>query len=132
MLCKTTVARKVMHHAWRTRIPLAQAGIYRIDAAAHFGVAVDACLLVVDASTTSQNTECRIYDSLSEYPAPTVMKYEIGRLLADAAAYQSRRDLEGSGRQTWRSGIKHDCSKVMELRVLNGQYQNSLREVVNL
>ena len=132
MLCKTAVARKVLHHAWKSGMPLAQADIHRIDAAAHFGVAVDACLLVVAASSTSQSTECQIYDSLSEHPAPTVMKYESGRLLADAAAYQSWRHLEGSGRQTWRSGIKHDCSKVMELRKLNGQYRNGLGEVVNL
>ena len=132
MLCKTAVARKVLHHAWKTGMPLAQADIYRIDATAHFGVAVDACLLVVVASSTLQSTECRIYDSLSEHLAPTVMKYESGRLLADAAAYQSWRHLEGSGRHTWRSGIKHDCSKVMELRELNGQYLNGLGEIVNL
>ena len=132
MLCKTAVARKALHHAWKTGMPLAQAGIYRIDAAAHFGVAVDACLLVAVASSTPKSTECRIYESLSEHRAPTVMKYDSGRLLADAAAYQSWRHLEGSGRQTWRSGIKHDCSKVMELREVDGQYRNGLGESVNL
>ena len=132
MLCKTTVARKVLHRAWKTGIPLAQADIYRIDAATHFGVAVDACLLVVAASSTPKSMECRIYDSLSEHSTPTVLKYESGRLIADAAAYQAWRHLEGSGRQAWRSGIKHDCSKVMELRELNGEYRNGLGEVVNL
>ena len=132
MLCKTAVARKVLQRAWKTGMPLAQADIYRIDAAAHFGVTVDACLLVVDASSTQKSTECRIYDSLSERSSTTIMKYESGRLLADAAAYQSWRHLEGSVQQTWRSGIKHDCTKVMELRELNGEYRNGLGESVNL
>ncbi len=132
MLCKTTVARKVLHHAWKTGIPLAQADIYRIDSAAYFGVSVDACLLVIASSSPSKSTECRIYDSLSEPSVPAVMKYDSGRLLADAAAYQSWKHLEGSGRQTWRSGIKHDCSKIMELRELNGEYRNGLGESVNL
>ena len=132
MLCKTAVARKVLHHAWKTGMPLAQADIYRIDAAAHFDVAVDACLLVVAASSTPKSTECRIFDSLSEHSGPTVMQYNNGRLLADAAAYQSWRHLEGNGRQTWRSGIKHDCAKVMELQELNGEYQNGLGESVSL
>ena len=132
MLCKTAVARKVLHHAWKTGMPLAQADIYRIDAAAHFGVAVDACLLVVAAASTAKSAECRVYESLSEHSTPTVMKYDNGRLLADATAYQSWRRLEGSGRQTWRSGIKHDCSKVMELQELNGEYRNGLGESVSL
>ena len=132
MLCKTAVARKVLHHAWKTGMPLTQADIYRIDAAAHFGVAVDACLLLAVASSTSKSTECRIYDSISEHSTPTVMKYDNGRLLADVEAYRSWHHLEGSGRQTWRSGIKHDCSKVMELRKLNGEYRNGLGESVNL
>ena len=132
MLCKTAVARKVLHHAWKNGMPLAQADIYRIDAAAHFGVAVDACLLVAVASSTSKSTECRIYDSLSEHSTPTLMKYDNGRMLADAAAYQFWRHLEGNGQQTWRSGIKHDCSKVMELQELNGECRNGLGESVSL
>lgn len=132
MLCKTAVARKALHHAWKTGIPLAQADIYRIDAATHFGVAVDACLLVAVASSTSKSTECRIYESLSEHSMPTVMKYDNGRLLADEAMYHSWRHLEGSGRQTWRSGIKHDSAKVMELQELNGEYRNGLGESVSL
>lgn len=132
MLCKTAVARKVLRHAWKNGMLLAQADIYRIDAAAHFGVAVDACLLVAVASSTKKSTECRIYDSLAEHSTPTLMKYDNGRILANAAAYQSWRHLEGSGRQTWRSGIKHDCSKVMELQEINGEYRNGLRESVSL
>lgn len=132
VLCKTAVARKVLHHAWKVGMPLAQANIYRINAATHFGVAVDACLLVAATSSTPKSAECRIYDSLSEHSMLTVMKYDNGRLLADATAYRSWRHLEGSGRQTWRSGIKHDCSKVMELQELNGEYRNGFGESVTL
>ena len=132
MLCKTSVARKVLHYAWKTGKRMAQADIYHIDATSHFGVSVDACLLVINSSSTTESVDCRVYDSLSERTAPTVMKYENGRLLANAAAYQSWSHLEGRGRQTWRSGIKHDCSKVMELQELNGEYRNRLGESANL
>ena len=132
MLCKTTVARKVLHHVWKTGKLMTQADIYRINAAAHFGVAVDACLLIVTAPPMRHNFDCRVYDTLYEYSAPTVMQYTNGKLLANAAAYQSWKHLEGNGRQTWRSGIKHDCSKVMELRKLNSGYQNGLGEKIHL
>ncbi len=132
MLCKTSVARKVLHYAWKTGKRIAQGEIYRIDAASHFGVAVDACLLVINSSSTTESVDCRVYNSLSEHAVPTVMKYNNGRLLANAAAYQSWSHLEGNGKQTWRSGIKHDCSKVMELQELNGEYRNGLGESASL
>ncbi len=34
--------------------------------------------------------------------------------------------------EKWRSGIKHDCSKVMELQLVNGLFINGLKEVVDL
>lgn len=132
MFCKTTVARKVLHHAWKSGMHITQADIFRIDVATHFGVAVDACLLVITTSLTTHNLVCQIYDTLSEHSASTVMKYEDGRLIANAAAYQSWKHLEGSGRQIWRSGIKHDCVKVMELQGCNGGYCNGFGEIVKM
>ena len=132
MLCKTAVARKVLTHAWKNEYRLAAADIYRIDAMAQFGAATDACLLVVTASSAKTNFDCRVHDSLDESSVSSVLRYSDGRLLADAAAYETWKHLEGNGWYKWRSGIKHDCAKVMELRKLNGKYQNGLSEIVSL
>ena len=132
MLCKTSVARKVLAQAWKNGHMLEQADIYRIDATTHFGAAVDACLLIVTAFSTEPNYKCRVHDSLNESSASAILGYAHGRLLADATAYETWKHLEGSGFHKWRSGIKHDCARVMELRELNGQYQNGLGEVVSL
>lgn len=132
MLCKTSVARKVLTHAWKRGNPAIQAEIYRIDAAANFGVAVDSCLLVITATTSTQPSCCRVHDSLDPLSKATVMGYENGRLLADTTAYAAWRHLDGSGPGKWRSGIKHDCSRVMELREINGRYSNGLGEAVKL
>ena len=132
MLCKTAVARKVLAHAWKNGHRLARADIYRIDATAHFGAAVEACLLVLTASSTERRTGCRVHASLGDESVSAVLGYDNGRLLADTAAYESWRHLEGSGWHRWRSGIKHDCARVMELRDVNGEYQNGLGETVSL
>ena len=132
MLCKTSVARKVLAHAWKRHSPRIQADIYRIDAAANFGVAVDSCLLVVAATPSAQPSRCQVHDSLDERSTATVLGYENGHLLADTAAYAAWRHLEGNGPRRWRSGIKHDCSRVMELRETGGQYRNGLGEAVIL
>jgi len=46
MLCKTSVARKVLAHAWKRDFCLGCSRIYLVDAKEAFSVSVDACLLV--------------------------------------------------------------------------------------
>jgi hypothetical protein len=124
MLCKTSVARKLLAFAWRTGQPLATAALYRIDAEAHFGASVDACLLVCTlAPPTDLATRadaCPVFADLAA-PAPIAsLGFRAGRLIADLALYDHWRVLEAvttlRGRYHWRSGIKHDCAAVMELR----------------
>jgi hypothetical protein len=62
------------------------------------------------------------------------MSFQAGILVADRDAYERSRHLAGrETRHTWRSGVKHDCSKIMELRkVGEGLYRNGLGEEVAL
>ena len=46
MLCKNSVARKVLTYAWKKEYQLSEAKKYLIDADLHFDATVDACLLV--------------------------------------------------------------------------------------
>lgn len=133
MLCKTSVARKVLRHVWKVGSGLARADIYRIDAQSHFGAGVDACLLVLAGSDAGRSTQCQIYDSLTEPRRVGRIGYDGGRLIADTEAYKAWRHLEGSGGwHRWRSGIKHDCARVMELREDDDEYKNGLGEVVSI
>ena len=132
MLCKTSVARKVLAHAWNRGCPMMRADIYHINAATYFGVSADSCLLVISATPSAQLLRCQVHDSLDAHSAASVLGYEDGRLLANADAYARWRHLGGSGQSKWRSGIKHDCSRVMELREIDGQHRNGLGETVRL
>src|SRR5690606_10791183 len=44
MLCKTSVARKVLRYCWKSGVKVGGFEIRRIDAMEFFGAAVDACL----------------------------------------------------------------------------------------
>jgi hypothetical protein len=55
--------------------------------------------------------------------------------MADVEAFDRWRDLaadETDRTRVWRSGVKHDCSGVMELRAVEGRWCNKLGEVVDL
>jgi hypothetical protein len=132
MLCKTAVARKVLVHAWKNAIALSGAEIYPIDAAAFFDAAVDACLLVCSLAPTTHNRYCRVYRQLGDSTPVATIGYHDDQLVADVAAYERWKHLGGEEVYKWRSGVKHDCSKVMELWQEGSQLRNGFDEVVTL
>jgi hypothetical protein len=133
MLCKTSVARRVLASAWNRELPIRSAAMYGIDSRAEFGVAVDACLLVIDLDSSQQGSlECSVYTDLrSKQPAHSI-GFRDAKLTANAEHFDRWRfALQGSPRP-WRSGIKHDCAKVMELRRNAGGFLNGHAEQVTL
>ena len=53
-------------------------------------------------------------------------------LLADVDAYERSSDLRSEGFVGWRSGLKHDCSRVFEFRLSNDGWRNGLDEHVSV
>jgi hypothetical protein len=132
MLCKTAVARKVLAHAWKHDVSLSSAEIRNIDTMRHFGAAVDACLLVCVFRPSCRTSTAPVYHDLNNGEPARTVGYRHGQLLADMGAYERWKHLQGTGPYRWRSGIKHDRSKVMELYREGGKYRNGLGELVEL
>lgn len=133
MLCKTTVARKVMQDSWLKRRYLKRSAIYLIDAMQHFGAAVDACLLVCMLEPGTVSQRCMVYRSLDALTHESAFGLHNGHLLADLEGIQVHNQLHGRSPLKWRSGIKHDCSSVMELwPTKEGVFKNGLGEVEHL
>lgn len=132
LLVKTAAARKFLRYAWQNDGRIANAALYRIDAAAHFGAAVDACLLVLRTGTIGPR-EADVYSSLTAL-TPTVRIGVVGKdMVSDLDAYHQLRAFEGFCNYRWRSGIKHDCAAIMELRGgADGYLENGLGERLHL
>jgi hypothetical protein len=69
---------------------------------------------------------------LNDPIADTIIGFEDGMLLADIAAYDRWKHLCGDEIVKWRSGVKHDCAKVMELYREGSKFRNGLGELVGL
>ena len=133
MLCKTVVARKVLRGAWAQGLQIERSAMYSIDAIGHFGASVDACFLVCILAPGGSNRECEVYSDLDLTQHHSVISYCDGRLIADVEASRKYRYLRGASTRKWRSGVKHDCSRVMELRAKGGDLlENGFGEVVSL
>lgn len=133
VLCKTAVARKILTSIWKRGIAIADARIYRIDALAHFGAAVDACLFFIAVNGKASCNECAIYMSLDSDTPESHIGFIEHALVARTETYKRYQDLRGLNKAyTWRSGLKHDCSKVMELTQTADGLVNGFGEVVDV
>ena len=54
-------------------------------------------------------------------------------IISNISKYEEWKHVRGEdAKHIWRSGVKHDCSKVMELKPIGNSYQNGLGEIVDL
>lgn len=137
MLCKTSTARKVIRYAWKNSLRFTDAEIRVINAQRHFGVAANACLMVIRFCPWSdtQNTPCGVYDSIDAATPSHILGLRNGRLVSNVDMIEKYRALivENMPIICWRSGIKHDCSQIMELQIQqDGGFVNRLGEYVDI
>jgi hypothetical protein len=132
VLCKTSVARRVLAYAWSAGLSIDSASIHRLDASRDFGVSVDACLLLVRIEPGAESPECDVYDSLEAPKASSRFGMRSGRLVSDLRSHERLSSLSADGFVGWRSGLKHDCSRVFELLPEGDRLVNGLGEAVSL
>ena len=133
MLCKTSVARKVLRTAWTKDLEVADASVYTIDAVTQFGAAVDACLLICFLDSGAASKECAVYSDLDSSIVASTFGLHDGRLVADLGAIKRYGWLYGTSPIKWRSGVKHDCARVMELCARGSHlFENGLGEVISV
>jgi hypothetical protein len=128
ILCKYAVARKVILQASRSSGHRFSSCIYLVDAKAYFGASVEACLFVL--STNSKTVDCKVYSRLSSGQPSYIIGKRDGMILRDIVTYEKWRHLAGQDlKYIWRSGVKHDCARVMELERINEDlFQNGIGE----
>lgn len=131
MLVKTSVARKLISHLHKTNIGLTYSAIYKIDAMKYFGAAVDACLLYCHFDPATHNYDYEVYDTLLSQTYYRV-GHRHGLTVKNLDVFEKLSHLLGHSDEKWRSGVKHDCSEVMELTKKDGKFFNGLDELVDI
>jgi hypothetical protein len=125
VLCKYSVARKVIRQVKKKSGNRFSGYLYLIDTKAYFNASVEACLCILSTNTKS-NIDYEVYEDLKAEKASYLIGERDGLIIRDTLKYEKWRHLTGQDlKYSWRSGIKHDCSKVMELeRIQNALFQN--------
>ncbi len=133
MICKTSVARNIFKELKRKYIAFVSCDILEFDASKIFGINASACVLVIQLSDKLFSSDiCNVYD----FECPDIIKSQFGYLNGQ---FYSNLDtdidivnFDGRCCFEWRQGVKHDCSKVMELTIQNGTLQNGKKDEVQI
>ncbi|MEG4030778.1 MULTISPECIES: class I SAM-dependent methyltransferase [unclassified Microcoleus] len=132
MLCKTSTARKLLSYIHSKKLNLTSCATYTIDAKKYFGANVDACLLYCKFDLSSQNYFCHVFSSLQSSDGHRI-GYHNNLLVKDIDSFNKLSNLYAVNSGTkWRSGVKHDCSGVMEFRKIDNLFVNGFGEAVDL
>jgi hypothetical protein len=129
VLCKYSVARKVLTQVRQKVNDRFSASIHLIDAKAYFGASVEACFFVLSTNYTP-SSDCIVYKDLTSNQVLYRIGERNGFIVRDTTRYEQWRHLLGQDpNYTWRSGIKHDCAKVMELeQIEDGLFQDWMHQ----
>lgn len=132
-LIKTSVARKLFHYIAKNNLLISNIYIKELDAKKYFNVSVDACLFYAEGSNSdSDSYVCSLFDSIESNKVSTKMGVVKDKLVANLDIYTKLSHIDKGSEFKWRSGIKHDASKIMELTIYNNHFRNGLLEIVNI
>lgn len=137
VLCKVSVARKILKKVFGERASTFFSGIFRIDAKKYFDASVDACLFVLSSTQgellSAKSSECAVYDSLDDRKPSAIIGLRDGIIMSDIASYDQLSHLFAKKKLgDWRSGVKHDCSRIMELALTEQGLKNGLGDHVDV
>lgn len=134
LLCKNSVIRNLVRELSRRKYYVSDMRAYGIDAGLHFGASVEASLLFLRLGEAPESNDyvCSVYESLSSVTPASIFGWSETRFVSNVETYTRRRAIDGKCQYTWRQGLKHDCSMVMELTRSDGHYRNKIGEAVEL
>lgn len=131
MLCKPSVARNVFKEIKRTGVGFEFCDIVEFDAMKVFGINTNACLFLLQLTEEdSFPDKCRVYSFDNTNKCISEFGYLNGKFYSDFNLVNN--DLDGKCCFEWRQGVKHDCSKVMELVLNNNELKNGKKEIVDI
>jgi hypothetical protein len=130
LLIKNSVIKNIVCEQKHNRFPISQINQYNIDAKREFGASVAASLLQLSLGNSIAQ-KCVVRDfytnrSLKEFG------WINNCFVADIEAYKQFQYLDGVSPLVWWSGMKHDCSNVMELTLQDDKLLNGFNQTVDI
>lgn len=122
----------MLKYLWQKDADVYDSSLHRIDAKKYFNASVQACLFITYTGKSASTKNAAVYSDLNFSNMISVLGSYRNELIADIAEYEKYRHIEGTAHRQWRSGIKHDASKVMELSYQKDSLVNGFGKKVSI
>jgi hypothetical protein len=129
-LIKNSVIKNIVYEQKRNKYPISNLEKHIINAQKEFGAAVDASLFVCKFNSIAEYT-AQEFDFYTSKPRVT-LGWVNNKFASNTEKYKKYQQFDGVCPFEWRQGIKHDCTKVMELERIDGGFRNALNEEFEL
>lgn len=130
LLVKNSVIKNIVYRQHISSRNIQEIKQLCFDAKKEFDVSVAASLFECHIGT-GRGCQCESYDFYSRQLSHT-FGWVNDSFVSNVMDYQNTNMFDGQSPLVWRSGIKHDCSKVMELSLHGSTFSNGLKEVVDI
>jgi len=132
MLAKNSVIKNLIHHLPTTSCKINDVIALKINAKEYFNASVEASLFKCSCGPNKLSLTCKVSSLIS----PNSIENEFGwvgdKFVSDVALYEKNKKYDGNSPYIWRQGVKHDRSKIMELRQIDGNCFNGFRRELNI
>jgi len=129
-LIKNSVIKNIVFEQKKNQYPISNIEKHTINAQKEFGAAVDAALFICKFNSNPEFT-AKEYDFYTSKPI-VILGWINNKFASDIEKYGQYQNFDGICPFEWRQGIKHDCSKIMELERIDGGFRNALGEKFEL
>ncbi len=126
-LIKNAVIKNIIEAQVNNNFRIANAKKLNIDSKKEFNVSVNASLFITKLNQTPEK-KCLELDFYTNSYIRTFGWFQ-NKFVNSIEDYSSTSFIDGKSNFIWRSGMKHDCSKIMEFEVKDNFYKNNLNHV---
>lgn len=130
LLVKNTVIKNITKSQKNDTYRIGKLKKMVIDSKKEFNVSVNASLFHAELNHSPTFT-CKAYDFYSHQALPS-FGWVNEKFTSSTETYIKVAHIDGKSPFVWRSGMKHDCTRVMELVKEGKLYSNKLSETVSL
>ncbi|AEG14483.1 hypothetical protein Desku_0884 [Desulfofundulus kuznetsovii DSM 6115] len=133
LLCKNVVIRNIVQELPKRCFKVGDIKAFKIDAKKLFNANVEASLMLLRFGVSDTEAKCSVYSwEDTKDQVINVFGWVGNKFVSNVDSYQRWQNMDGNCPYIWRQGLKHDCSKVMELIKCGGIYKNAIGEQVDV
>jgi len=132
MLAKNSVIKNVIQDLPRTNHPISDLAAFTFDAKFYFNASVEASLFTCNFREDQSSPTCKVASLQHPETSDARFGWVDGKFVSDVDNYQDVKVFDNTSPFVWRQGVKHDCSKILELELSEGGYRNRLNEKVDI